>query len=151
MPPRRTAELAAAAGRGSGAKRRRTTPSSGSPRAALTPPASSLPPATPATPMRLASGETVDASLRDSWGIVGSFVSIPESAWDSAALASKVERYEVMGFAVLSAPPAYVVRVVRGLLLGSSYLASPAVVKSVLPRGLRASMAAALRRPPGAL
>ena len=146
-----SAELAAAAGRGSSAKGRRTTSPSRSPVPVLTPPAPSPSPAAPATPMRLASGATVDASLDDSWGVIGAFVSIPESAWDSAAAASKAERYEVVGFAALSTPPAYVVRVVRGPLLGSSYLASPAVVKSVLPRGVRTSKAAALRRPPGAM
>ena len=73
---------------------------------------------------------------------------MPESAWDSETSSAKTERYEVVGLAAQLETPAYVVRVVRGPLLGSSYLASPEVVKSVLPRGMRSKLAATLRKPP---
>ena len=139
------AEMDAVAGAGKGPKRARlghkgtTPPLSPAPAAAL--PTSSM-------SVRLASGDSVEASPCESWGVVGAYVSIPESAWDSSDSHTKTERYEVVGFAARLSTPAYVVRVVRGPLLGSSYLASPAVVKSVLPRGLRSKLAASLRKPP---
>jgi len=116
------------------------------------------PSASPATPapaplssVALASGDSVEASPKESWGVVGTCVSIPESAWGVEGSAARAERYEVMAFAPNASPPSYVVKVVRGPLAGSSYLASPAVVRSVLPKSVRGKLGSALRGQPSVI
>ena len=97
----------------------------------------------------LDTGDVVEYAPRDSCGVAGSCVTIPNAAWgmtDDAKL-----RYTVLGLSFHEGLPYYVAEVARGALVGSRYLVGPDVIKALMTAAVRKAAGARLKRAPTAI